>query len=107
MVRADTVILLTERPNAHGVLEEAEIIPREVYCEVRSVGQSEVYQARAAGLAPEIRLVLSQAFEYQGEKRCVFCGVRYAILRTYVTDADSIELTLEREEGNADVRQHC
>lgn len=103
MVKADTVTLLREDPNAHGVLEKAHLIPREVYCEVRSVGQTEVYQARAAGLAPELRLVLSQSFEYEGEKRCVFQGVAYRVIRTYVTEADSIELTLEREEGNADV----
>ena len=103
MVRADTVTLITETPNAHGVLDEATETPRTVYCEVRSIGQSEVYQAKAVGLAPELKVVLSQAFEYQGEKRCTFHGVPYKIIRTYVTDADSIELTLEREEGNADV----
>lgn len=103
MVRADTVILITEDPNAHGVLDEPDTIPREVYCEVKSVSQTEVYQAKAAGLAPELRIVLSQAFEYQGERRCTFRGVNYKIIRTYVTDADSIELTMEREEGNADV----
>lgn len=103
MVRADVLTLIAEDPNAHGVLEEAEEIRRNVYCEVRSVGQTEIYQARAAGLAPEIRFVLAQAFEYQGERRAVFHGVPYRIIRTYINDADGIELTAERSEGNADV----
>lgn len=103
MVRADVVILLGEEPNAHGVFDPPVLSSRTVYCEVKSVSQTEAYQARATGLNPEYRLVLSHSFEYAGEKRCVFRDVYYRIIRTYVNESDGIELTVQREEGNADV----
>lgn len=103
MVRADVVILLGEDPKAHGVLEPPVLTSRTVYCEVKSVSQTEAYQARATGLNPEYRLVLSHSFEYKGEKLCEFREVRYNIIRTYVNESDGIELTVQRVEGNADV----
>lgn len=104
MVRADVVTLLGESPKAHGVFDETEITRRTVYCEVKSITQTEVYQARATGLNPEYRLVLSHTFEYRGEKRCEFRGIPYNIIRTYMNESDGIELTVQRAEGNADVQ---
>ena len=104
MVRADTVILLGEHPRAHGVFDPPVLTSRTVYCDVKSVSQTETYQARATGLNPEYRLRLSHSFEYQGEKRCVFRGIHYEILRTYMDETDGIELTIQRSEGNADVQ---
>lgn len=103
MVRADVVILIAERPNAHGVFDDPLLDYRDVYCEVKSVSQTEAYQARATGLNPEFRLVLSHSFEYKGEKLCEFRNIRYNIIRTYVNESDGIELTVQRVEGNADV----
>lgn len=104
MIRADVVTLLSDTPKAHGVFDPVIADERTVYCEVKSVSQNEVYQARATGLNPELRLVLSHSFEYQGEKRCVFRSVNYQIIRTYMNESDGIELTVQREEGNADVQ---
>lgn len=103
MMKAGVVTLIGEDPRAHGIFDAPEETGRKVYCTVKSVGQTEVYQARATGLNPELKLILAHDFEYRGEKRCVFDGVCYEILRTYVTEADGIELTLQRAEGNADV----
>ena len=104
MVRAEKLTLIGELPGAHGVMETPLNNYRDVYCEVKSVSQTESYQARASGLNPELRLVLSHSFEYKGETRCLFRNVPYIILRTYVTESDGIELTVQREEGNADVQ---
>ena len=104
MVRADTVILLGEHPRAHGVFDPPVLTSRTVYCDVKSVSQTETYQARATGLNPEYRLVLTHSFEYKGEKLCSFRGVEYEIIRTYMTETDGIELTIQRREGNAHVR---
>lgn len=101
MVRADVVTLLAELPPYHGVLEAPSMEGREVYCEVKSVSQTEAYQARATGLNPEYRLVLTHSFEYQGEKLCEFLGVLYEIIRTYMNESDGIELTIQRVDGNA------
>lgn len=104
MVRADIVTLLAEEPGAHGVYDPVYREGRKVYCEVRSVSQTETYQARASGLAPEYKLRLSHSFEYRGEKLCDFRGQRYEIIRTYVDETDGIELTVQRAEGNAYVQ---
>lgn len=96
MVRADVLTLIVESPQAHGVHESITASERTVLCTVRSVGMTESYTAMGHGLAPEWVFVLTHAFEYEGEKRCRFQGVDYRIIRTYVTEADSIELTVER-----------
>lgn len=103
MVRADVVTLIAEDPKAHGVLEEPTLTTRTVYCTVRSITQSEAYQAKGIGLNPEYRLVLSHSFEYRGEKLCDFKGTRYEIIRTYMDENDGIELTIQRIQRNAEV----
>lgn len=101
MLWADVVTLIAEDPKAHGVFDPAEMKDRTVYCEVKSVSQNEVYQARAVGLSPEYRIRIPYSFEYRGEKRCIFRGVLYEIIRTYMDENDGIELTVQRVDGNA------
>lgn len=101
MLKADTVNLIAESPEAHGVFETHTETQRQVFCTVRSVGMREAYEAKAIGLSPEYVLILAHDFEYQGEKECEFGGMRYDIIRTYITESDGIELTIQRREGNA------
>lgn len=101
MVRADVLTLISEAPTAHGRFDTSTEIRRDVYCTVRSVGMREAYEAMSHGLRPELVFVLTHSFEYQDEKRCEFHGIPYTILRTYVTQADGIEITVER--GNQNV----
>lgn len=96
MVRADTLTLINETPAARGIFEAKEETEREVLCTVRSVGMQEAYTAMGHGLHPEWVFQLTHAFEYEGEKRCRFQGVEYRVIRTYVTEADTIEITVER-----------
>lgn len=102
MKKVGIVYLITESPEARGVLEEATETRRKTYCEEKSLGMSETYQARASGFLPVIRLVLPLEFEYRGETLCEYKGERYRIIRDYSDDKDPrTELTLERERGNA------
>lgn len=102
MKRVGIVYLITESPEARGVLDEVTETRRKTYCEEKSLSLTEVYQARATGHAPTIRLVLPQDFEYRGETVCEYKGERYAIIRDYRDEkSDSTELTLERIRGNA------
>ena len=102
MKRVGIVYLITEKPDARGVLEQPTEKRRKTYCEEKSLAMTEVYQARATGHAPSIRLVLPQDFEYRGETVCEYKGERYAIIRDYRDEkSDSTELTLERIRGNA------
>ena len=61
---------------------------RNVFAEVKSIGQSEFYQAQATGLKPEIKFVIADFADYQDEKIISYCpygGVTedYTVLRTY------------------------
>lgn len=101
MVRAGVLTLIADDPAAHGRFDQATPVTRDVYCTVRSVGMREAYEAMSHGLRPEWVFELTHSFEYQGERRCVYEGIPYTILRTYVTQADGIEITVER--GNQSV----
>lgn len=102
MTRAKAAYLIAESPAAHGIFDEPTETKRKIYCTEKSVGQTEVYQARATGLNPELKLILPHAFDYKGEKKLEYAGERWDILRTY-REVDSMELTIQRETRNAEV----
>jgi SPP1 family predicted phage head-tail adaptor len=59
-----------------------------VFAEVKSIGQSEFYQAEAVGLKPEIKFLIADFADYEGEKQLKytpFGGTEqiYTVLRTY------------------------
>lgn len=101
MMKSNVVTLISEVPAAHGVGEEPEEVRRTVYCTIRSIGMQEAYQAMGIGLNPELKVILAHDFEYGGEPVCEMSGVRFTIIRTYITETDGIELTLQRVDGNA------
>ena len=101
MMKANVVDLITVSPEAAGVGTEPEEVKRTVYCTLKSIGMQEAYQAMGIGLNPELKVVLAHDFEYAGERLCELDGQRYDIIRTYVTEADGIELTLQRVARNA------
>ena len=101
MLKSSVVTLISENPAAHGVGTEPDEIRRTVYCTLRSIGMTEAYQAMGQGLAPELKVILTHDFEYRGEPVCELMGVRFRIIRTYITEEDGIELTVQREAGNA------
>ena len=101
MLKANVLDLITVSPEAAGVGTEPEETKRTVYCTIKSIGQQEAYLALGQGLNPELKVILAHDFEYEGERLCEMDGVRYDILRTYVTEADTIELTLQRTGRNA------
>lgn len=100
MAIADVIYLIAEDPEAHGVYEEVNETERMVYVTILSVGMTEAYTAMSAGLAPDLRFLIREAADYQGEKKCRFQGVLYDIIRTYQKER-SVELTVQR--SNADV----
>lgn len=74
---------------------------REVFAELRSVGQSEFYQAQALGLKPEIKFLLPDYLEYQGEQKLRFQDFgeseekEYTVLRTF-RNGNVLELVCKR-----------
>lgn len=103
MKRVGIVYLITEKPEARGVLDAPTETRRKTYCEEKSLSMAEVYQARASGFSPVFRLALPQDFEYRGETLCEYRGDRYEIIREYRDEktGDSTELTIQRVRGNA------
>lgn len=98
MKRYDVITLITESDTTHGVFDTVTETTRDVFCEIRSVGRSEVYQALALGINATIVFVLAISDDYQNEKELIYNNVRYRVIRTYVSD-DGIELTCEVKEN--------
>lgn len=69
---------------------------REVFCRVASIGQKEFYQAHAVGLQPEMKFVLADYLDYNGEALVEYEGQQFRVLRTYRTGQE-LELVCYRE----------
>lgn len=87
----DTITLIkeTKTVDEYGdtITTETE---RTIFAQVKSIGQSEFYQAQAVGLKPEIKFIISDFADYQNEKKLKytpFGGTEevYTVLRTFRT----------------------
>ena len=78
-------------PYGDSVMEER--VSGAVFAEIKSIGQSEFYQAQTAGKKPEIKFKLTDYLDYQGQRYLVHDGTRYSILRTYRTSGNELEVT--------------
>ena len=89
------LIRITQTVDAYGdpVMKET---ARQVFCCVASVGTKEFYQAAAIGLQPEIKFVLADYLDYEGEQLVEHNGCTYHVLRTY-RDGQALELTCYSE----------
>jgi len=98
----DSIIKLvaqTTSVNEYGdsVVTETE---RAIFAEVKSIGQSEFYQAQAVGMKPEIKFVIADFADYEGEeilRYAPFGGTEetYKIIRTYRTKM-ALEIVCKR-----------
>lgn len=74
---------------------------RTVFAELKSIGQSEFYQAHAVGLKAELKFVLADYLDYQNEKLLKFKDYNdteeqiYTIIRTYRAGTE-LELVCKR-----------
>lgn len=74
---------------------------RDVFCALRSIGQSEFYEASARDFYPEKKFVLADYLEYEDEQLVEHDGRRYRVLRTFRTGQE-LEIVVTRasvEEG--------
>lgn len=62
------------------------------FAKLRSIGQSEFYQAQAQGLKPELKFVLADYMDYDNQEEVIYNNFRYKILRTFRT-GNEIEIT--------------
>lgn len=74
---------------------------RIVFVQPRGVYQSEFYNAAQAGLHPSITLEMTNRADYNGEKRVIFEGVEYDIIRVdWTAQRDKIALVCGERVGN-------
>lgn len=68
---------------------------REVFGAVRSIGQTEFYQAYATDIRPELKFVLADYLDYNDETLVAHNGQLYRVIRTYRTGQE-LEVTVKR-----------
>ena len=68
---------------------------RVVFCSLRSIGHTEVYEAHAIDYHPELKFVLADYLDYDGETLVKYNDNLYRVLRTYRTGQE-LELTVTR-----------
>ena len=95
MIDVITLIKQTRGVDDYGDPEITETA-RDVFAKMGSIGQKEFYQAHAVGLQPEIKFVLADYLDYEGEKLVQYEGQRYRVLRTY-RKGQELEITVFRE----------
>ncbi len=94
------LIGLTETVDEYGDHVTVET-RRSVMADDASVGMTETYQAMAVGFKPEVKLVLTNWLDYQGEEVVEYTPygwsspLRFRILRTY-RNGEALELTCYR-----------
>ena len=66
-----------------------------MFAEVRSVTRSEFYQAKSAGINPELVFMLTDYADYHGEKVFLYGGERWRVIRTY-NRGQTLEITAGR-----------
>lgn len=75
---------------------------RTIFCREASVGQTEFYQAHAVGLKPELKLVIADYLDYQGEQLLYYVPKGqtdpelFRVLRTF-RNGQELELVCYRE----------
>ena len=89
-----SLITYTTTENAIGDIIETPVLTQ-VFCNKKSVRQSEFYQAMANGLRPEAMFEI-RLIDYSNQDKLSFEGVTYEILRTYDRDGEMIELVCNR-----------
>ena len=71
---------------------------RTIFAELKSIGQTEFYQATANGFKPELKFVIADYLDYQGEKQLKYQEFNsdkeetYEVIRTY-RNGTSLEIT--------------
>ena len=98
MNRPGVIWLIKETARTRGVHDTATDEERKVLCTVKSVTRSEYYTALNAGVMPEFVFRLALAEDYQNERIVIWRGQKFRVVRTYVTEDDGIEITVERSD---------
>ena len=81
--------------NAQGQFTESETTTSNIFANVKSVRQSEFYQALASNLRPEIAFEI-RTVDYSEQKRLSYNSNKYEIIRTYSKNQEITELICQK-----------
>ena len=82
----EVIYLLSNEITTNKVGDQIETPKKEMrFAKLKSIGQSEFYQAQANGLKPELKFVLADYLDYDNQEEVIHNNFRYKVLRTYRT----------------------
>ena len=82
----EVIYLLSVEVSINNVGDQIETPKKEMrLAKLKSIGQSEFYQAQAQGLKPEIKFVLADYLDYNNQEELIHNNFRYKVLRTFRT----------------------
>lgn len=89
------IALITKKIIGKDKLKQnlTEEVKTTLLCRKKSITRSEFYQANKAGIRPNI-VVDIRSFEYENQELAIFEGKKYRIIKTYLIDSETLELTL-------------
>lgn len=90
----EVIYLLTTQNTTNEVGDQIEVQEKTMrFAKLKSIGQSEFYQAQANGLKPELKFVLADCLDYEGQEEVIYNNFRYKVLRTFKPeDKNEIEI---------------
>lgn len=100
MAKAGVIRFVSRNRKAHGVHEQTTEKRRMVLCTVKSIRQSEYYQAENAGYTPEYQFNLTLSADYHGEGSLIFESKEYAVIRTFEPPGGGLEIIAGRKDRN-------
>lgn len=77
------------------LVNDKTLVKREVFASLRSIGTQEFYQAATTDYQPELKFVIADYLDYEGETLVVHDDQAYRVVRTYRA-GQALELTVER-----------
>lgn len=88
IIMYDKEIYLVEEVNSNKKDEHDNPITertlKQRFASLKSISQTEFYQAQTSGYKPEIKFELADYLDYAGESHVVYEGFIYKVLRTFV-----------------------
>lgn len=89
----EVIFLVSKKKDFNEIGDKIETEERaQRFAKIKSIGQSEFYQAQAQGLKPEIKFVIADYLDYNNEKEVIYNNYRYKVLRTYRTESNELEI---------------
>ena len=93
------LVSVIESVDSYGDIVKT-ISEKVVFARLKSIGQTEFYQAKAVGLKPEIKFVIADYLDYSGEKLLKYAPYdgaeeEYSVIRVF-REGNELEIVCRR-----------